>query len=61
MLFLNKSLLPILLLMVIVLIKMGYDYVHNSPRFEPPRLIEGISSDFNNSFYGVSLWNGWPY
>lgn len=24
-------------------------------------LIEGIGSDNANSFYGVSLWNGWPY
>lgn len=23
--------------------------------------IEHLGSDFNNSFYGVSLWNGWPY
>ena len=24
-------------------------------------LKEGWASDFGNSFYGVSTWNGWPY
>lgn len=45
-------------LLAFLLIAMWYVIIR-APREE--KTIEHLSSDFGNSFYGVQLWNGWPY
>lgn len=51
-----------LLLVIIYLIvrdrRQGY---HRPPPKRPTRPREHFGSDYSNSFYGVTLWDGWPY
>ena len=45
----------IILFLILILVFLKLTKLKNQ------NVVEHLSSDWNNSFWGVQVWNGWPY